>query len=169
MDEAMLNSAEAMVTFLNLVGSDLIFQSSDHDRFFKWSVIEAGLKCVQGKSIVNSISLKEGETSFKETSQKVLYYGAAPLSWPLMKKGQADTVDKRVSICQRAYKILTERSFAANDIIFDPNISRSPTGIEEHINYAVDYFEATRPDQSCLSRVHDIRWCFQRLLLFPWQ
>ena len=146
MDEAMLNSAEAMTTFLNLIASEpdiarvpIMIDSS------KWSVIEAGLKCVQGKSIVNSISLKEGEASFKEQARKVLYYGAAAVVMAFDEKGQADTVEKRVSICQRAYKILTEEiGFSPNDIIFDPNIFAIATGIEEHNNYANDYFEATR-------------------------
>ena len=146
MDEAMLNSAEAMTTFLNLIASEpdiarvpIMIDSS------KWSVIEAGLKCVQGKSIVNSISLKEGEASFKEQARKVLYYGAAAVVMAFDEKGQADTVEKRVSICQRAYKILTQEiGFAPNDIIFDPNIFAIATGIEEHNNYAQDYFEATR-------------------------
>ncbi len=146
MDEAMLNSAEAMTTFLNLIGSEpdisrvpIMIDSS------KWSVIEAGLKCVQGKSIVNSISLKEGEAPFKEQARKVLYYGAAAVVMAFDENGQADTVEKRVSICQRAYKILTEEiGFAPQDIIFDPNIFAIATGIEEHNNYAKDYFEATR-------------------------
>ena len=146
MDEAMLNSVEAMTTFLNLIASEpdisrvpIMIDSS------KWSVIEAGLKCVQGKSIVNSISLKEGEASFREQAKKVLYYGAAAVVMAFDEKGQADTVEKRVSICQRAYKILTEEiGFAPNDIIFDPNIFAIATGIEEHNNYAKDFFEATR-------------------------
>jgi 5-methyltetrahydrofolate--homocysteine methyltransferase len=146
MDEAMLNSIEAMTTFLNLIASEpdisrvpIMIDSS------KWSVIEAGLKCVQGKSIVNSISLKEGEASFKEQARKVLYYGAAAVVMAFDEKGQADTVDLRVSICQRAYKILTEEiGFAPSDIIFDPNIFAIATGIEEHNNYANDFFEATR-------------------------
>ena len=141
MDEAMLNSVEAMTTFLNLIASEpdisrvpIMIDSS------KWSVIEAGLKCVQGKSIVNSISLKEGEASFKEQARKVLYYGAAAVVMAFDEKGQADTVEKRVSICQRAYKILTQEiGFAPNDIIFDPNIFAIATGIEEHNNYAKDY------------------------------
>jgi len=146
MDEAMLNSVEAMTTFLNLIAAEpdisrvpIMIDSS------KWSVIEAGLKCVQGKSIVNSISLKEGEASFKEQAKKVLYYGAAAVVMAFDENGQADTVAKRVSICQRAYKILTEEiGFAPSDIIFDPNIFAIATGIEEHNNYAKDYFEATR-------------------------
>ncbi len=146
MDEAMLNSVEAMTKFLNLIASEpdisrvpIMIDSS------KWSVIEAGLKCVQGKSIVNSISLKEGEASFKEQARKVLYYGAAAVVMAFDEGGQADTVDKRVSICRRAYSILTEEiGFEPHDIIFDPNIFAIATGIEEHNNYALDYFEATR-------------------------
>ncbi|MBF0503984.1 MAG: methionine synthase [Candidatus Omnitrophica bacterium] len=146
MDEAMLNSKEAMTTFLNLIASEpdiarvpIMIDSS------KWSVIEAGLKCVQGKSIVNSISLKEGEASFKEQARKVLYYGAAAIVMAFDENGQADTVQKRVSICQRAYKILTQEiGFLPQDIIFDPNIFAVATGIEEHNNYAKDFFEATR-------------------------
>jgi len=152
MDEAMLNSQEAMTTFLNLIAAEpdisrvpIMIDSS------KWSVIEAGLKCVQGKSIVNSISMKEGEAAFKEQAKKVLYYGAAAVVMAFDENGQADTVEKRVSICQRAYKILTQKiGFAPHDIIFDPNIFAIATGIEEHNNYAKDYFEATRRiKQSC--------------------
>ncbi|MBF0489842.1 MAG: methionine synthase [Candidatus Omnitrophica bacterium] len=146
MDEAMLNSQEAMTTFLNLIASEpdiskipIMIDSS------KWSVIEAGLKCVQGKSVVNSISLKEGEAPFREQAKKVLYYGAAAVVMAFDEKGQADTVEKRVSICKRAYKILVEDiGFAPEDIIFDPNIFAIATGIEEHNNYAKDFFEATR-------------------------
>lgn len=146
MDEAMLNSQEAMTTFLNLIASEpdvsrvpIMIDSS------KWSVIEAGLKCVQGKSVVNSISLKEGEAAFKEQAKKVLYYGAAAVVMAFDEKGQADTVEKRVSICQRAYKILTQEiGFAPQDIIFDPNIFAVATGIEEHNNYAKDFFDAAR-------------------------
>src|SRR5665213_1694702 len=146
MDEGLLDSEKAMVTFLNLIAAEpdiarvpIMIDSS------KWSVIEAGLKCVQGKSIVNSISLKEGEASFKEQAKKVLYYGASAVVVAFDENGKADTVAKRVSICQRAYKILTEEiGFAPNDIIFDPNIFAIATGIEEHNNYAKDFFEATR-------------------------
>jgi 5-methyltetrahydrofolate--homocysteine methyltransferase len=146
MDEAMLDSAKAMTTFLNLIASEpdiarvpVMIDSS------KWSVIEAGLKCVQGKSIVNSISLKEGEASFKTQAKKILYYGAAAVVMAFDESGQADTVERRVSICQRAYKILTEEiGFPSHDIIFDPNIFAVATGIEEHNNYAKDFFEATR-------------------------
>lgn len=146
MDEAMLNSQEAMVKFLNLIASEpdiskvpIMIDSS------KWSVIEAGLKCVQGKSVVNSISLKEGEAPFREQAQKVLHYGAAAVVMAFDEKGQADSVERRVSICQRAYRILTQEiGFAPEDIIFDPNIFAIATGIEEHNNYARDFFEATR-------------------------
>ena len=146
MDEAMLNSAEAMTTFLNMIASEpdiarvpIMIDSS------KWSVIEAGLKCVQGKAIVNSISLKEGEGAFKEQARKVLHYGAAAIVMAFDEKGQADTVQRRVSTCERAFKILTQEvGFEPHDIIFDPNIFAIATGIEEHNNYAQDYFEATR-------------------------
>ncbi|MBP9854637.1 MAG: methionine synthase [Candidatus Omnitrophica bacterium] len=146
MDEAMLNSQEAMVRFLNLIAAEpdisrvpIMIDSS------KWSVIEAGLKCVQGKSIVNSISLKEGEKAFIEQAIKVKRYGAAAVVMAFDEKGQADTIDRRVDICARAYKILTEVvDFPPEDIIFDPNIFAVATGIEEHNNYAVDFIEATR-------------------------
>ncbi len=146
MDEAMLNSQESMTKFLNLIASEpdiskvpIMIDSS------KWSVIEEGLKCVQGKSVVNSISLKEGEAPFKEQAKKVLRYGAAAVVMAFDEQGQADTVEKRVSICKRAFKILTEEiGFDPQDIIFDPNIFAIATGIEEHNNYAVDFFEATK-------------------------
>jgi 5-methyltetrahydrofolate--homocysteine methyltransferase len=146
MDEAMLNSVEAMTTFLNLVAAEpdiskvpIMIDSS------KWTVIEAGLKCVQGKSIVNSISMKEGEAKFIRQATLVKRYGAAAVVMAFDEKGQADTVERRVSICQRAYKILTEQvGFDPTDIIFDPNIFAVATGIEEHNNYARDFFEATR-------------------------
>jgi len=146
MDEAMLDSEKAMVKFLNLASAEpdiarvpFMIDSS------KWSVIEAGLKCVQGKSIVNSISMKEGEAAFKEQASKVRRYGAAAVVMAFDEKGQADTLERRVTICQRAYKILTEDiGFPPQDIIFDPNIFAIATGIEEHNNYAVDFFNATR-------------------------
>lgn len=146
MDEAMLDSEKAMVRFLNLIAAEpdisrvpVMIDSS------KWSVIEAGLKCVQGKSIVNSISLKEGEAIFKEHAKKVRRYGAAAVVMAFDEKGQADSIERRVAICTRAYKILTEEvGFPPQDIIFDPNIFAVATGIEEHNNYAVDFFEATR-------------------------
>ena len=146
MDEGLLDSEEAMVKFLNLVSAEpdiaklpIMIDSS------KWSVIEAGLKCLQGKSIVNSISLKEGEEKFKEHARKIRSYGAAAIVMAFDEKGQGDTLQRRIDICARAYKILTEEiGFPPQDIIFDPNILTVATGIEEHNNYAVDFIEATR-------------------------
>lgn len=146
MDEAMLDSQKAMVKFLNLASAEpdiarvpFMIDSS------KWSVIEAGLKCVQGKAIVNSISLKEGEVVFKEQAKKVRRYGAAAVVMAFDEQGQADSLERRIEICQRAYKILTQDiGFSPQDIIFDPNIFAIATGIEEHNNYAVDFFAATR-------------------------
>lgn len=146
MDEGMLDSESAMIKFLNLLEAEpdiaklpIMIDSS------KWSVIEAGLKCLQGKGIVNSISLKEGEEVFKEHAQKVLSYGAAIIVMAFDERGQADTFERRIEICKRAYDILTkEIGFPPQDIIFDPNILAIATGIEEHNNYAVDYIEATR-------------------------
>ncbi|WP_207435514.1 methionine synthase [Sabulibacter ruber] len=146
MDEGMLDSEAAMTTFLNLIASEpdiarvpIMIDSS------KWSVIEAGLKCVQGKAIVNSISLKEGEEKFREIARKVRSYGAAVVVMAFDEEGQADNYERRIQICQRAYNILTkEVGFPAEDIIFDPNILTVATGIEEHNNYAVDFINATR-------------------------
>jgi 5-methyltetrahydrofolate--homocysteine methyltransferase len=146
MDEGMLDSEAAMTKFINLLEAEpdiaklpIMIDSS------KWSVIEAGLKCLQGKGIVNSISLKEGEDVFKEHARKVLSYGAAVIVMAFDEKGQADTFERRTEICKRAYDILTkEVGFTPQDIIFDPNILAIATGIEEHNNYAVDYLEATR-------------------------
>ena len=146
MDEAMLDSEKAMTTFVNLVVADpaisrvpLMVDSS------KWNVIEAGLKCIPGKPVVNSISLKEGEEKFIEAARQVRRYGAAVVIMAFDEKGQADTLARKVEICSRCYKILTEQlSFPAQDIIFDPNIFAVATGIEEHNNYAVDFIEATR-------------------------
>lgn len=146
MDEGMLDSEKAMVHFLNLIASEpdiskvpIMIDSS------KWSVIEAGLKCVQGKSIVNSISLKEGEEKFREIARKVRSYGAAVVVMAFDEAGQADSYERRIQICERAYRILTQEvGFPAEDIIFDPNILTVATGIEEHNNYAVDFINATR-------------------------
>jgi len=146
MDEGLLDSEEAMRKFLNLLQAEpdiaklpIMIDSS------KWSVIEAGLQCVQGKCIVNSISLKEGEKVFKERARKVQEYGAAVIVMAFDENGQADNLQRRIDVCQRAYKILTEEiGFSPQDIIFDPNILTVATGIEEHNNYAVDYIEATR-------------------------
>ena len=152
MDEAMLDGEQAMVTFLNLIASEpdiskvpVMIDSS------KWSIIEAGLKCIQGKGIVNSISLKEGETEFIKHACLVRRYGAAVVVMAFDEKGQADTRERKVQICARSYKILTEQAgFPAEDIIFDPNIFAIATGIEEHNNYAVDFIEATREIKSTL-------------------
>ena len=146
MDEAMLDSEKAMVTFLNLIASEpdisrvpLMLDSS------KWSVIEAGLKCVQGKPVVNSISLKEGKDEFVRQAKLARRYGAAVIVMAFDEQGQADSLERRKTICRRCYDILTgEVHFPAEDIIFDPNIFAIATGIEEHGNYALDYIEATR-------------------------
>jgi 5-methyltetrahydrofolate--homocysteine methyltransferase len=145
MDEGMLDSQEAMCRFLNLVASEpdiarvpIMIDSS------KWTIIEAGLKRIQGKGIVNSISLKEGEEAFVEQARKVRAYGAAVVVMAFDEKGQADTVQRKVEICQRSYKVLTEKvGFPPEDIIFDPNIFAIATGIEEHNNYGRDFIEAT--------------------------
>lgn len=146
MDEGMLDSEAAMVKFLNLIAAEpdiarvpIMIDSS------KWSIIEAGLKCIQGKGIVNSISMKEGEDIFREQARKVMAYGAAAVVMAFDENGQADTLERRKLICQRAYDILTkEVGFPPQDIIFDPNIFAIATGIEEHNNYAVDFIDATR-------------------------
>lgn len=144
MDEGLLDSEKVMVKFLNLIASEpdiakvpIMLDSS------KWSVIEAGLQCVQGKTIVNSISLKEGEEVFKDHARKVMQYGAATIVMAFDERGQADTFERRIEICERAYRILTQEvGFPAEDIIFDPNILTVATGIEEHNNYAVDFIRA---------------------------
>ncbi|MDP1682195.1 MAG: methionine synthase, partial [Burkholderiales bacterium] len=146
MDEAMLDSEAAMVKFLNLIASEpdiskvpVMIDSS------KWSVIEAGLKCIQGKGIVNSISMKEGEAEFIERAKLCRRYGAAAVVMAFDETGQADTYQRKIDICARSYKLLTEQvGFPPEDIIFDPNIFAVATGIEEHNNYAVDFIEATR-------------------------
>ncbi len=146
LDEGMLDGEKAMTTFLNLIASEpeiskvpIMIDSS------KWNVIEAGLKCVQGKAIVNSISLKEGEEKFIEQAKLVRRYGAAVIVMAFDEKGQADNFQRRIEVCERAYRILTEKvGFPATDIIFDPNILTVATGIEEHNNYAVDFINATR-------------------------
>ena len=146
MDEAMLDSKAAMVRFLNLIASEpdiarvpIMVDSS------KWEVIEAGLRCIQGKGIVNSISMKEGEDQFRHQAKLLRRYGAAAVVMAFDEKGQADTYERKVEICRRAYRILVDEiGFPAEDIIFDPNIFAVATGIEEHNNYAVDFIEATR-------------------------
>jgi 5-methyltetrahydrofolate--homocysteine methyltransferase len=146
MDEAMLDSVAAMTRFLNLIASEpdiarvpIMIDSS------KWSVIEAGLKCVQGKAVVNSISMKEGEEEFLRQANLCRRYGAAVIVMAFDETGQADTFERKIEICERAYKLLTEKAgFPPEDIIFDPNIFAVATGIEEHNNYAVDFINATR-------------------------
>src|ERR1700677_2681187 len=146
MDEGLLDSKQAMTTYLNLVASEpdiarvpIMVDSS------KWEVIEAGLKCVQGKAIVNSISMKEGEEKFLDQARKCQRYGAAVVVMAFDEQGQADTAERKVSICTRAYNLLTEEiGSPAEDIIFDPNIFAIATGMDEHNNYAVDFIEATK-------------------------
>ncbi len=156
MDEGLLDSELAMTTFLNLIASEpdisrvpVMIDSS------KWSVIEAGLKCVQGKGIVNSISLKEGEEPFFEQARKVLRYGAAVVVMAFDETGQAETAERKFAICERAYKLLTEKiGFPPEDIIFDPNIFAVATGIEEHNDYALAFIEATRLIKEKLPYTH---------------
>ncbi|MEP7175326.1 MAG: methionine synthase [Gemmatimonadales bacterium] len=155
MDEGMLDSQAAMVTFLQLIASEpdisrvpVVLDSS------KWSVIEAGLKCVQGRGVVNSISLKEGEEEFIRQATLARRYGAAVIVMAFDERGQADTADRKVDICTRCYRILTERvGFPPEDVIFDPNIFAIGTGIEEHNGYAVAYIEATRRIKATLPHV----------------
>ncbi len=156
MDEGLLDSQKAMVDYLNLIASEpdiarvpVMIDSS------KFQIIEAGLKCVQGKSIVNSISMKEGEEKFIHDARTVRRYGAAVVVMAFDEQGQADTKDRKVSICHRAYQILTEQvGFPPQDIIFDPNIFAVATGIEEHNNYGVDFIEATREIRRLMPLVH---------------
>jgi 5-methyltetrahydrofolate--homocysteine methyltransferase len=156
MDEGMLDSPAAMTKFLNLIAGEpdiarvpVMIDSS------KWSVIEAGLKCVQGKAIVNSISLKEGEEAFLTHARLCMRYGAAVVVMAFDERGQADTIDRKVSICERAYALLTERiGFAPEDIIFDPNIFAVATGIEEHNRYSLDFIEATAVIRQRMPAVH---------------
>ncbi|MFZ0106992.1 MAG: dihydropteroate synthase, partial [Thiobacillus sp.] len=156
MDEGMLDAEAAMVRFLHLIASEpdiarvpIMIDSS------KWSVIEAGLKCIQGKGIVNSISMKEGEAEFIERARLCRRYGAAVIVMAFDETGQADTYARKTEICERAYKLLTETvGFPAEDIIFDPNIFAVATGIEEHASYAVDFIEATRWIRQNLPHAH---------------
>jgi len=152
MDEGMLDSEKAMVTFLNLIASEpditrlpIMIDSS------KWTVIEAGLKCVQGKAVANSISLKEGEEQFIEQAQLVRDYGAAVIVMAFDESGQADTIDRKIDICKRSYEILTQQvGIDPADIIFDPNIFAIATGIEDHASYGLDFIEATREIKKAL-------------------
>ncbi len=145
MDEGMMESQEIMVKFLNLIACEpdisrvpIMVDSS------KWEIIEAGLRCIQGKAIVNSISLKEGEADFLDKARRCMKYGAAAVVMAFDETGQADTLERKTEICRRSYELLTSIGFPPQDIIFDPNIFAVATGIEEHNNYAVDFIEATR-------------------------
>ncbi len=166
MDEGMIDGVTAMTRFLNLVASEpdickvpVMIDSS------KWEVIEAGLKCLQGKGIVNSISLKEGEEKFLHQAKLVRRYGAAVVVMAFDERGQADTFERRIAVCKRAYDLLTQKvGFPPQDIIFDPNVLTVGTGMEEHANYAVDFIRATKwikenlPGQS--QRRHQQRFVF---------
>src|SRR5450432_1591004 len=154
-DEALIEGETTMVKFLNLIAAEpeisrvpVMIDSS------KWSVLEAGLKCLQGKGIVNSISLKEGEEAFRERARLIRRYGAAVVVMAFDEEGQAATVDRKIAICARAYRILTDEvGFPPQDIIFDPNILTVATGIEEHDEYAVAFLEATRRIKAALPHV----------------
>src|SRR5581483_10023110 len=156
MDEGLLDSEAAMVTFLNLIAAEpdiarvpVMVDSS------KFSVIEAGLKCIQGKPAVNSISMKEGEEAFIEHARIVRRHGAAVVVMAFDEQGQADTYERRIAICKRAYDILVDKvGFPPEDIIFDPNIFPVATGMEEHNNYGVDFIEATRWIRQNLPHAH---------------
>ena len=155
MDEGLLDAVEAMTTFLKLIAAEpdiarvpVMIDSS------KWEVIEAGLKCVSGKPIVNSISMKEGEQPFLEQARKCMDYGAAVVVMAFDEQGQADSKDRKVEICERAYKLLTGIGFPPEDIIFDPNVFAVATGIEEHNNYGVDFIEAVREIRARCPHVH---------------
>ncbi|WP_375450928.1 methionine synthase [uncultured Devosia sp.] len=155
MDEGLIDSKAVMVEFLNLIAAEpdiarvpIMIDSS------KWEVIEAGLKCVQGKALVNSISMKEGEETFLKSARLVRAYGAAVVVMAFDEQGQADTLARKVEICTRAYKLLTGIGFPPEDIVFDPNVFAVATGIEEHNNYGVDFIEATRQITDTLPHVH---------------
>src|SRR6476620_10918021 len=155
MDEALLDSEQAMTIFLKRITAEpdiarvpVMIDSS------KWSVIEAGLKCVSGKPIVNSISMKEGEGPFLELARKCRTYGAAVVVMAFDEQGQADTQQRKVEICQRAYKLLTGIGFPPEDIIFDPNVFAIATGMEEHENDAVDFIEALKEIRATCPHVH---------------
>ncbi len=168
MDEGMIDGVAAMSRFLSLLASEpevakvpFMIDSS------KWEVIVAGLKCLQGKGIVNSISLKEGEAKFRECARTILQYGAAAVVMAFDERGQAATYEDKIRICERAYKILTEMGFPPEDIIFDPNVLTVATGIEEHNNYAVDFIEATRwikknlPDAKVSGGISNVSFSFR--------
>ncbi len=169
MDEGMLDGAAAMTRFLSLVSAEpdiaklpIMLDSS------KWDVIEAGLKCLQGKAVVNSISLKEGEDAFRAHARLVRRYGAAVIVMAFDEEGQATTVERKLAIARRAYRILTEEvGFPPEDVVFDPNVLTVATGIEEHDSYAVDFFEATRRIKEALPVREGLRRDLERLVLVP--
>ena len=171
MDEGLIDSEKAMVEFLNLIAAEpdiarvpVMIDSS------KWDVIEAGLKCVQGKPLVNSISMKEGEQAFLDHAKKVRAYGAAVVVMAFDTDGQADTLERKVAICTRAYELLTkEAGFPPEDIIFDPNVFAVATGIEEHNGYGVAFIEATQADRRNPAACAYFRRHLQSFLLVPWQ
>ena len=171
MDEGMLDSVAAMDRFLKIVATEpdiarvpVMIDSS------RWSVIETGLKCVQGKSVVNSISLKEGEAAFLQQAREVRRYGAAVVVMAFDEQGQAETVERKFAICERSYRLLTEQAgFPPEDIIFDPNIFAVATGIEEHNDYGVAFFDACRRDPREAAPRTDQRRRQQRVLFLPGQ
>ena len=155
MDEGLLDAEQAMTTFLKLIAAEpdiarvpIMVDSS------KWSVIEAGLKCVSGKPIVNSISMKEGEEAFLDHARKCRAYGAAAVVMAFDEQGQADSFERKVEICERAYRLLVTNGFPAEDIIFDPNIFAIATGIDEHRRYGLDFIEAAREIRKRCPGVH---------------
>src|SRR5687767_2438446 len=155
MDEGLLDAEAAMTTFLKLIAAEpdiarvpVMIDSS------KWEVIEAGLKCVSGKPIVNSISMKEGEAPFLDAARKCMDYGAAVVVMAFDEQGQADTAQRKIEICERAYKLLTGIGFPPEDIIFDPNIFAIATGMEEHDRYALDFLEALKALRQSCPHVH---------------
>src|SRR5436190_2656301 len=154
-DEALLDSEAAMTTFLKRIAAEpdiarvpVMIDSS------KWEVIEAGIKCVSGKPIVNSISMKEGEDAFLDAARKCMRYGAAVVVMAFDEKGQADTAARKIAICERAYALLTGIGFPPEDIIFDPNIFAIATGMEEHDRYALDFIEALKVLKASCPHVH---------------
>ena len=167
MDEAMLDSQKAMVTFLNLIAAEpdisrvpIMIDSS------KWSVIEAGLKRIQGKAVINSISMKEGEEEFIKHAKLARRYGAAVIVMAFDESGQADSQERKIEICTRCYKILVDQiNFPPEDIIFDPNIFAVATGIEEHNNYGIDFIEATRIIKQTLTLCQSERRSIQCFVL----
>src|SRR5688500_13764227 len=155
MDDGLLDAVEAMTTFLKLIAAEpdiarvpVMIDSS------KWAVIEAGLKCVSGKPIVNSISMKEGEEPFLDAARKCMAYGAAVVVMAFDEAGQADTTARKIAICERAYALLTGIGFPPEDIIFDPNIFAIATGMEEHDRYALDFIEAVKAIRVSCPHVH---------------